>query len=1016
MPKEAELESDARPSWWGRAKRWLTPRPSSPPSVALLADTPDALDEDVFGHTDYAAALASAASGAPNGVTFGLFGPWGIGKSSVLKALAKNLAPSTPVVVFDAWRYRDDAFRREFLRDVAGQLTEAKALRGFDADRDLRDLDLDIARPREIFAMTWRRFVVFAVACALLVIGFLAADGKVLDTAAGGLTLVAVLGLVTFAVARTDRLLELRTETESQKRLEDADRFSQRFRELLGCVKTDQLVVAIDNVDRLDAQAAVEVLSSVKTYLEPASARPRRRVWSAILGRNAPAPRVVFIVAVDDRAVRAYLRDTAPTDTDRGEYADEFLRKFFPVRVAVRPLLDEDFRSFIESHARALASRWVEQSAKWPAASLDTQVSELTELILAGVRANPRRVKHFINSMEMALTLIRARRSSGQITGPAPRLALLGQLLFIEEEFSERFEELVRDDQLLEDMHAAAQQGEVPLAWRSQTAAWNRMVPVLLSTYSVDRTGARTYLRLKIGASELDLPDRDEILAALRTGAIGDADERLDPQYLVDLDIAPEQTIEERAARAKPWALQLESLLLAELRSGRHDAAMNLMRAGLEIEVLAHHRTAMLRALTRAVADTSMRSGMWRLPPQQLLELARDLPEPRYSQLVNSLADAYARSVDLTLDRRRLLATELSGVANRIGSGVIAAIRAAIEEEPRASQFDYAPLVTARPELLSDAAVNAAFQSLDAAARASDGDDRTAPPSELRRFFGGDASRVLGAAAASGRIGIDDMSARQLAAAARAAGRSDLAADVFALIEHAVTHAPSVRGEGIDLLAQELETSLFRTGGAALLAAAALVKRDPERSSVQKLVSRVTTFNASQLAAAVMPVEASITGPMRAAVLHGLTRNRGDQPDALVDSALSHFDPEALANDADPGTVARALQDWLDADESHQQLVEISIGDAGFSDRQRVAIDSIAVKALQSLEAADEEDPDRYSAVAVFDVYGRMSEPRDEDNLAGHAEAEVELETRVVARLRRDADGAVDAQILEVSF
>ena len=46
--------------------------------------------EDVFGHADYAAALAKVIAGARNGLTIGLFGPWGIGKTSVLEALARG--------------------------------------------------------------------------------------------------------------------------------------------------------------------------------------------------------------------------------------------------------------------------------------------------------------------------------------------------------------------------------------------------------------------------------------------------------------------------------------------------------------------------------------------------------------------------------------------------------------------------------------------------------------------------------------------------------------------------------------------------------------------------------------------------------------------------------------------------------------------------------------------------------------------------------------------------------------
>ena len=167
------------------------------------------------------------------------------------------------------------------------------------------------------------------IGIGLVVLALLATNGKIVDSAQGSASLVLIFGLVTWATGRLDRLLELRTEVESQRRMEDADRFSRRFREILGGVRVERLVVAVDNIDRLDPESAADILSTIKTYLEPAVTQPRRRLVQAIRRQHTPAPLVTFVVAVDDVALRGHLEAMAPQHaTSSRDYADEYLRKY----------------------------------------------------------------------------------------------------------------------------------------------------------------------------------------------------------------------------------------------------------------------------------------------------------------------------------------------------------------------------------------------------------------------------------------------------------------------------------------------------------------------------------------------------------------------------------------------------------------------------------------------------------------------------------------------------------------
>ncbi len=76
-------------------------------SMPIVADIPTA--DPGLGFREYVDALAEAVRGGqPPQFTIGLYGAWGSGKSSLLRAMAKSLTAADSEVlpvVFDAWRH-----------------------------------------------------------------------------------------------------------------------------------------------------------------------------------------------------------------------------------------------------------------------------------------------------------------------------------------------------------------------------------------------------------------------------------------------------------------------------------------------------------------------------------------------------------------------------------------------------------------------------------------------------------------------------------------------------------------------------------------------------------------------------------------------------------------------------------------------------------------------------------------------------------------------------------------------
>ena len=107
--------------------------------LPVVADIPT--EHPGLGFPEYVEAIADAVRGGqPAQFTIGIYGPWGTGKSSILRALERHLAGEDDVtpVFFDAWRYEQSehiivpllhetyhALRRSGRSDVAAQVQRA---------------------------------------------------------------------------------------------------------------------------------------------------------------------------------------------------------------------------------------------------------------------------------------------------------------------------------------------------------------------------------------------------------------------------------------------------------------------------------------------------------------------------------------------------------------------------------------------------------------------------------------------------------------------------------------------------------------------------------------------------------------------------------------------------------------------------------------------------------------------------------------------------------------------------
>ena len=105
-------------------------------NLTLEKDTPafyeGEKENDPFNHEGYADALTKIVSDNKERgpMVIGLLGPWGCGKSSIINLVKQKIdMEKYSFVYFNAWKYADDSFRRQFILESINELITDEAKR-----------------------------------------------------------------------------------------------------------------------------------------------------------------------------------------------------------------------------------------------------------------------------------------------------------------------------------------------------------------------------------------------------------------------------------------------------------------------------------------------------------------------------------------------------------------------------------------------------------------------------------------------------------------------------------------------------------------------------------------------------------------------------------------------------------------------------------------------------------------------------------------------------------------------
>lgn len=377
---------------------------------------------DLLNGQSYSKILKQIIQEAPEKTfTIGLFGEWGSGKSSIIKTVKDSLendnAEKIKFVVYDAWKYVNDSFHRMFLLTLQKELNFERSdlMKKFYSNNSE---DSEVKIKFNISSFNW---VLFLFAILILISLFFISYGN--EKIGFSIAILSLFSTLFFKCFNELKVVNQKPYLFAPEQFEEC--FKQMiskslkkntvFEKLQNWVKgenyitdIDKLIIVLDNIDRCSCEVAYNLLTNIKSFMNEYH-------------------NLIFIIPVDDRALKKHIINSKNSDKD----AEEFFRKFFNVELRIKSLENVELFDYT-SHLNE------KYNLKLNADTIDIIASEYA--------TNPRRIIQFLNNLTTEFSLLSENYGSDFV---CKNQGLICKALIIKEEWSEYFNKIIKDNSLL---------------------------------------------------------------------------------------------------------------------------------------------------------------------------------------------------------------------------------------------------------------------------------------------------------------------------------------------------------------------------------------------------------------------------------------------------------------------------------------------------------------------------------------------------------------------------------------
>lgn len=404
-------------------------------------------DIDLLGHDKIAQTVIEIiADNNLRPLTIGVYGDWGVGKSSILSLLqAKVKAEKTAkrsnshCIIFNGWLFQgfEDA-KTAIMETVVSELAALQP-----ANKKVQKLAKSLLN-----RVNWLKVAKFSTGALVT-----------------GMTGLPIAGIVGEAIERAKKITEtdddsmLKEEPEEQTVTSQIHAFRKEFKRLISASKADHIIVLVDDLDRCLPKSVIEILEAIRLFL-------------FVEGTT-------FVISADEKMIEYAVKEHFPNlPTSYAEYTKNYLEKLIqiPIRIPTLTRLQTGnyikllmLQNYLENDYEQLQTVYEAYNKKkqrpYDPVELSYQIitdaigntstdlqetllvaGQLTPTLSAGLKGNPRNIKRFLNTLFLRMRIARIYGLDDIV-----QLKILAKLMLLERFQTETFDTIVEEVAMQQD-------------------------------------------------------------------------------------------------------------------------------------------------------------------------------------------------------------------------------------------------------------------------------------------------------------------------------------------------------------------------------------------------------------------------------------------------------------------------------------------------------------------------------------------------------------------------------------
>ncbi len=397
-------------------------------------------NQDEFDHKSYTTLLEQIIRKQQTPFNIGVFGKWGVGKSSIVNLLRERLEKdikrkSFHFIEMKVWKYDQNSLKRKFILTIAQQLK----IPIDDLYRKIyhdQEFDTALLNVKEIQNTFFRKgfplylvsfvFLLFIIIRILNIISFPEQFlGLNLNNIIAKLDQFIVLPLL---LAIINWLLDIIKTARYKLKISKYDSEEQFESEFIELIKKDPStkIVFIDDLDRCSKEKVINTLETIKTFLDVNGC--------------------IFIIACDDEIIKDSInRANEIYKTRNNNEGAEYLEKFFQFSIHIPPFMIPDMRQYIKN----LLVNEKNSLTQLP----DHELEDVIFILINQYVRNPRNAISTINQFSSALLIAKDRekntRSQMHENVVSSNLRVLAIIISIRIHFNTFYNHLLKNQDLL---------------------------------------------------------------------------------------------------------------------------------------------------------------------------------------------------------------------------------------------------------------------------------------------------------------------------------------------------------------------------------------------------------------------------------------------------------------------------------------------------------------------------------------------------------------------------------------